>query len=108
MSDNLQYGVKSRMTLDDGEDAEVSIYHIFGDMKQALQQLGRIVLWRAMFGMPKEQFLRLAGALYDMEHKADCSKGVKAGGLTYWVEELTEDELARLVLTASNLGIDAP
>lgn len=89
----MNYGVFSKFTVEqDEDDAEESLYYLDDDSLRALVQMGRVVLWRAAWLIPWEDYEKLRQALVKVVEANVISKGFNVAGITYYVREVTDEE----------------
>lgn len=88
----MTFGVFSRFTAEQDDDAEESLYFIDDDSLRTLVQMGRLVLWTAAWLIPWDAYEKLRAALVKVVDANDVSKAFNVAGITYYVREITQDE----------------
>lgn len=93
----MQYGVFSQFTveLDDG-DSEESLYWLADTKVESLVQMHRYIMYRAVGLIPLDARRTMDEALQRAVDSEDISKGFNVAGVTYYVREVTQEELVNL------------
>lgn len=90
------WGVMSRLSADQSEDAEETINHVHDDAETALITMGKMVLFRAFGQVHGGTLLNVVTGLEKIVAQKNVHKSVNVGGITYYVRELTEEEIREI------------
>lgn len=82
--------------LDDPEGEE-TFYQLADTPLEAVVAMSKYVSYRAIGLIPEAAFNTLSAALHKAMFAADTSKGFNVAGVTYYVRELTQDQLEGLI-----------
>ena len=90
------WGVMSRLTADKADDAEETINHIHDDAETALITMGKMVLFRAFGQIHDDKLVGVVTGLEKIVADKNVNKCVSVGGITYYVRQLSEEEIREL------------
>lgn len=90
------WGVMSKLTADKAEDAEETINHVHDDAETALITMGKMVLFRAFGQVHGSTLLGVVSGLEKIVSQKNVHKCVSIGGVTYYVRQLTEEEIQEI------------
>lgn len=93
----MRYGVFSQLTVElSDDDTEESLYWLADTKLEALVQMHRYVMFRAVGLIPLDARRTMDEALDKAVVTEDITKGFNIAGVTYYVREVNDDELVNL------------
>ncbi len=92
------WGVMSRLTVDNADDAEETVNHVHDDAVTALITMGKMVLFRAFGQVHGATLVGIVSGLEKIVADKNTNKCVSVNGITYYVRKLTEIEIQELML----------
>ena len=90
------WGVMSRLTADEADDAEETINHVQDDAVTALITMGKMVLFRAFGQVSGSTLLSIVSGLEKIVAEKNVKKCVNVQGITYYVRKLTPEEIQEI------------
>lgn len=88
------FGAFSRLAADD--EGEESLYAVHDTQLAAFIALAKIVIHRAFFLIPHENFHTLTGGLIKIADTENWDKAINVAGLLYYIRPMTQEELEEI------------